>query len=203
VVVVVALPPTVLSQGAVSNLFQTFSGSVGFQAPATNGPEKTAATTSIRGFDALEVDTVVVDELDEVLRAQMGSYEVKFQLEVLSGVSIARALLTGTKPGTLLAQGSGVTPVATLVLRTGANLPAVPEPTENGTNPATFLISPVPDDVLPSPAPKVSSDAVPSETSAPQSSSVGLVWGGITILLGIAAGVLQRLAHRRADSVGQ
>jgi hypothetical protein len=89
--------------------------------------------------------------------------------------------------------------VATLVLGTGGNLPVVAEPTEDAVNPAIFLINPVPADVLPSPAPKVSSDTAPSETLAPQSSSIGLVWAGITIFLGMAAGVLLLVVGRRAD----
>lgn len=186
--VVVPRTPSATS-AANSDSTESSSGSEGFEPPVTNAVEKSAATVAARGFDALEVDTVVADELDQVLRMQLGTYAVRYEHEVLSGVSIVRSLLTGTTPRTdLLAQGSDVTPVATLLLSTRANEPAGAEPVNTGSNPASFLMVPMPSDVLPVRAPDVSPDGPRSEMPAPTTRPATLVW--TVSLLGAAVGFM-------------
>ena len=98
------------------------------------------------GQELFEVDGVLAGDLDNILRVQMGPYAVAFEREALSGASIVRALLTGTTPRTdLLAQGSQVASVATLMMNTDVNVsPGAPaEPTDGNFGLPNFLIDPL------------------------------------------------------------
>jgi hypothetical protein len=110
--------------------------------PLDNRPHPNAVAS--HGFEEYEIDNVLADDLDHVLRVQLPPIAAEFEREALSGASIVRALLTGTTPRTdLLAQGSQVASVATLLINTDA--PSVPllAPAERDFELPSLLIAPV------------------------------------------------------------
>jgi hypothetical protein len=96
------------------------------------------------GFEEFEIDNVLADELDHILRVQIPPIAVGFERDALSGASIVRALLTGTTPRTdLLAQGSQVASVATLLVNTEIPSRTLLQPAERDFDLPNLLIAPV------------------------------------------------------------
>ena len=155
--------------------------------------KRPARALPTHGFEVYEVDRVLADDLDRILRVQMGAYAVPFEREVLSGSSIVRALLTGTTPRTdLLPQGSHVASVATLVLSTDAQMPTTLPSASTGDlrDLPIFLIDPVQEHSYPRlplvpPASGPISQA-PSETSRTRPG----LWM-IAMAIGVAVGAFQ------------
>jgi hypothetical protein len=169
--------------------------------PELLGPKRSALANPGHGFEVYEVDRVLAEDLDRILRVQMGAYAVPFERDILSGTSIVRALLTGTTPRTdLLPQGSHVASVATLVLKTDVHtLSGTQSESTDGLDLPTYLIDPVqghgnplPPVVSPTPCPI---SQVPSEAS---STRPGL-WM-IAMVIGAAAGAFQVSARSNRSS---
>jgi hypothetical protein len=123
------------------------------------------------GMETFELDAVLADDLDQILRVQTKPYAAAFEREVISGVSIVRALLTGTTPRTdLLAQGSQVASVATLLVNTDVQFwpgPSLGPGVDAGL--PLFLIDPV----LGYPSPAIPSAAFPAVPVPPHVSAPG------------------------------
>lgn len=153
------------------------------------------ATVAKHGLEVFEVDDVLAQDLDQILRVQMKPYAVSFERDVLTGASIVRSLLTGTTPRTdLLAQDSQVAAVATLVVNTDVLPPGMPTtPGEKPLDLLGYLIDPLRSysAPLPSASPLMLGPVKPPPPPPPlETRKLTPSWWQTIALLGAAAGAL-------------